>query len=233
MFDNADLKKAVVVFASDRRISLVGKPYDTRKKIFRVPGLPAGIGYFGLAEVPAGTGKRPMSEWLVEFLRSRRSADSLADFASELAAALNSAVPEAWRRRDISGFHLGGFDKREGTVFWYVRNVEDDGRTLFGEYRPREDFKARDAPRLKPGEHMIYRNGDVRAHVVAWSAIDESLGRLLDLSEFRPLGTVDDYVGWVRFKMQAIARFYAKYCTISIIGAPIDAFAIEGKELKS
>src|SRR5262245_47668109 len=132
VFDNADVQKAVVVFAADRCISLGGQRYDTREKIFRVPGVAAGIGYFGLAEVPSGTGKRPMSEWLAEFLRSRRSADNLADLASELATALNATVPEAWRHRDVSGFHISGFDRRAGTVFWYVRNVEDDGRTLFG-----------------------------------------------------------------------------------------------------
>jgi hypothetical protein len=79
-------------------------------------------------------------------------------------------------------------------VFWYIRNVEDDGRTLFGEYRAREDFKRRDAPRLEAGAHMIYRNGDIRAHVLAWKEIDSSLGRLLELPEFHSLSTVQDYV---------------------------------------
>jgi hypothetical protein len=233
VFDNLDVEKAVVVFAADRRISLSNQAYDTREKIFRVPGMPAGIGYFGLAEVPTNTIKRPMSDWLLEFLQTHASMSSLADLANELVVELNAAIPEAWRWKYISGFHLAGFDQIAGVVFWYIRNVEDDRQTLFGEYRAREDFRRRDGPELKAGAHMIYRNGDIRAHVLAWQEIDTSLGCLLELPEFHSLLTVQDYVSWVRFKMQTIARFYETFCTVSIIGEPIDAFAITITQLNS
>jgi hypothetical protein len=50
--NHSDPDRALIVFAADRRISLDYTPYDEQKKIFRLPRLNAGIGYFGLAEVP-------------------------------------------------------------------------------------------------------------------------------------------------------------------------------------
>jgi hypothetical protein len=49
-----DPERALTVFAADRRISKGGREHDTCEKILRVPELNAGIGYFGLAEVPQG-----------------------------------------------------------------------------------------------------------------------------------------------------------------------------------
>jgi len=44
--------RAFIVFAADRRITRKSGEYGgTRKKIFALPWLNAGIGYFGLAEV--------------------------------------------------------------------------------------------------------------------------------------------------------------------------------------
>jgi len=61
---------------------------------------------------------------------------------------------------------------------------------------------------------------------VTWQAIDESLGALLERPDFKPLTTPEDYVAWVKFKMELVAYFYKHYCKSSIIGRPIDAFAI-------
>jgi hypothetical protein len=79
---------------------------------------------------------------------------------------------------------------------------------------------------LPQGATQIYRNGDIRAHVAAWTQIDASLGALLGTPSFRTLNSVEDYVKWVKFKMESIASFYEHFATESIIGPPIDAFAI-------
>jgi hypothetical protein len=93
-----DRPDAVIVFAADRRISRGGLHDSDQPKIFRIPQLSAGIGYFGLAEVPTTSGTEPMAVWLRRFL-SRSMASTLADLARDLAAALNDAVPEPWRRQ--------------------------------------------------------------------------------------------------------------------------------------
>ena len=69
-------------------------------------------------------------------------------------------------------------------------------------------------------------NGDIRAHVAAWEALDMAFGGMTQLPEFRHLTRPDDYAKWVQFKLGVIAAFYKRYCTTSIIGGPVDAFAI-------
>ena len=74
---------------------------------------------------------------------------------------------------------------------------------------------------------MIYRNGDIRAHIAAWEKLDESFGTLLNTPGFKKLTSPADYKDWVEFKMQLIAYFYKKYYPGSIIARPVDAFCIK------
>ena len=224
-----DPHNALIVFAADRRISRGGSCCDCRKKILRIPGFNAGIGYFGLAEILQDDVRRPMAEWLQDFLMAKPVHANLQQFSKELMKSLNRAVPRQCQQSQISGFHIAGFNAQGLPEFWFVRNVADDCRTILGEYQVREDFQRRDAPRLPAGAFQVYRNGDLRAHVVAWENIDNSLGSLLKNIDFRQLTTPEEYVAWVRFKMEMIARFYEKFCTRSIIGGAVDAFAIAHK----
>ena len=236
------LSHSCIVFAADRRISKNGKYAGTRKKIFDVPYLRAGVGFFGLAEVPSKGGNLPMSDWLLRFIRRKSNLTSLKAFAKVLAKSLNSDIPSNWRKQCISGFHLAGYNSLGLPEFWYVRNVEDDRTTIItGLYEAREDFLRRDAinlgydgqnPRSVPtGRVQTYRNGDIRAHVKAWERIDEGFGTLLNEREFKQLKTLSDYKKWVKFKMKVIAYFYKKYCRESIMAKPIDTILIEGRSV--
>jgi len=216
----------VVVFAADRRITCGTRAVGDRAKIFRIPNHQAGIGYFGLAEVPTGSSRQPMSEWIQDFFFQLDPNDNLASIAGRLASALNAAVPKDWRDQEVSGFHLAGLDAYGKAEFWFIRNINDAGNLTGSDFQAREDFQSRDAPTLPPRAVQIYRNGDIRAHVATWGKIDDSFGSLLGTASFRSLTTVDDYTDWVRFKLELIAQFYERYSTESIIGAPIDAFAI-------
>ena len=132
-----DPEHAVIVFAADHRISLGRKPHDARKKIFRIQGLKAGIGYFGLAVVPAGNNPNiPMAEWLRDFiLNNNKPWPDLNTFASTLKEELNRIIPYPLKQSQISGFHIAGFNSSDLPEFWFVRNVDDDRFTLIGEYR--------------------------------------------------------------------------------------------------
>jgi hypothetical protein len=222
--------RAVIVFAADRRLSYHNGTYaGTRRKIFKLPRpLNGGIGYFGLAGIRREGRVITMDQWLEPFLRHHAGAQSLEEFAFKLAAALNAEVRRAGRKsaEGVSGFHIAGFNSQGHPEFWYVRNVDDDRITPLGEHQVREDFQSRDAPTLQPGAYWIYRNGDIRAHVVTWQAIDKSLGSLLGTPDFKPLTTPEEYVAWVKFKMELVAYFYKNYCKSSIIGKPVDTFAI-------
>lgn len=221
--DQAD---ATIVFAADRRISRGTIRDSEQPKIFRIDRLRAGIGYFGLAEVPAAGGTEPMAAWLGRFLQSS-AAPTLTALANDLASALNVAVPAAWRGSETSGFHLCGFSRQARPEFWYVRNCDDTpAQNPVGVYSAREDFQGRDAPRLRPGVAMVYRNGDIRAHACAWEAIDEAFGGLLAAPDFRVPASAAEYERWVEYKMSVIAQLYEGFCRVSIIGQPVDVFSI-------
>jgi len=84
----------------------------------------------------------------------------------------------------------------------------------------------RDKANLQSGQHQIYRNGDLLAHVLLWETLDHALAPLLNRGDFRSVRTAAEYTEWVRFKMEVIAYVYKKHCKIPVIGRPIDAFCV-------
>ena len=216
----------VVVFAADRLIVRGTEAVDSRKKIFKVPGRRLGVGYVGLAEVMVGGGPQPMAEWLQDMFSTMNGNETTADFAHMLTRELNQVVPVEWRATMKSGLHVAGVSEQGEAEFWFVRNIDDDARIFSHCYTAREDYRGRDRQRLAPGEVQIYRNGDVQAHVAAWTQLDQSLGVLLETPSFRSLKSTDDYELWVRFKMETIATFYQRFSTEPIVGPPVDCFVL-------
>lgn len=226
-----DPQNAFIVFAADRRITLKnGKYGGTRKKIFEIPWLRGAIGYFGVAEAVEHGKRLPMQEWLQGFIRRSVGCTSLKELATALARELNSAVPQLWQRTEVSGFHLAGFTDADLAEFWFVRNIGDDGRPTLGSYQCREEFQRRDVAHLQFGAAMIYRNGDIRAHVAAWKELDASFGSLLQGPGFRRLRKAKDYSEWVRFKMEVVAHFYKKFHPQPVIATPIDVLVIPDRK---
>ena len=234
------LSNSCIVFAADRRISLNGKYDSTRKKIFQIPSLHAGIGYFGLAEVHTKGNSLPMNDWLLRFIRKNSDNSNMNVFANELACNLNKVISPGIGKKYISGFHLAGYNSNGIPEFWFIRNVQDDSKTITGQYEAREDFLSTNARALGyDGENphsiknlvtQIYRNGDFRAHVTAWGKIDEGFGSLFKEPGFKKLVSISDYEQWVKFKMEVIAYFYKKYSKVSLIARPIDTFTIKGTD---
>jgi hypothetical protein len=232
-----NFSNSFILFAADRRISKLNGDYDSlRKKIFEIRYLQAGIGYFGLAHVPKkGSAElEPIRNWLSRFIQENSPLSSMKLFANKLAIKLNSDIPQEWRNKYISGFHLAGYNSAGIPEFWFIRNVKDDRKTTTGIYEAREDFLSCHArafgydeqnPHLIKMGGQIYRNGDIRAHHVAWEQIDVFLN-LLKEPQFKKVNAVTDYESWVKFKLEVIAYFYKKYCKVSLIGRPIDAFSI-------
>jgi hypothetical protein len=221
-----DTPDAVIVFAADRRISIGGMRDSEQPKIFQIQKLRAGIGYFGLAEVPDASTREPMAVWLQRFISASRAA-TLEELAQQLAAGLNAAIPDELRQTARSGFHLCGFAAACRPEFWYVRNIDDTpDQNPTGVYEAREDFQARDAPLVPQHATQVYTNGDIRAHVCAWEPIDKAFEGLLSAPDFRAPRTRTDYERWVQFKMEVIAHFYEAFCKNSIIGRPVDVFSL-------
>ena len=71
-------------------------------------------------------------------------------------------------------------------------------------------------------EARLYRNGDYRAHAVAWAQLDKILVWLSQFPDFPLPNSDEEYKEYVRFKFNFIAYLYKKHATEQLIGAPID-----------
>ena len=233
--------KTVLVFAADRRITRDGKYHATLPKLFPIPYLRAGISYFGVAEVSSSKrGRQDMAQWLPDFINQQPGTKDLKTFAGELRNSLNQVVPPHVLAAQPSGFHLCGYNPQGIPEFWFITNVggmDHLNYTGLGSrfLEPSPDFLERDAKTqgwdgVKPGSVrnavQVYRNGDIRAHVSAWRELDNFLREMRKYADFRQLRTVDDFAEAAKFKMEVIAYLYKKFCRKSIIGRPIDAFAL-------
>lgn len=233
------LQQSTIIFAADRRITLLGKFHSLGKKIFRIPYLSAGVGYFGLAEVFPKGKRQSMSSWLPQFIALNSGITSLGDFADALRFELDKVVPDPIKVSNPSGFHISGFNKTHMPEFWFVRNILNMNAHTYinfqNHYFISEDFLRRDArkfgyngnsPNITQPFLWIYRNGDIRAHVVAWEKLDRIMSDFLALPDFKKLKSISDYEEFVKFKMTLIASVYKKYAKASTIGTPIDVFSI-------
>lgn len=235
--------ETVLVFAADRRITKPDGSYETRQKLFEIPYLRGGISYFGLAILLRGGKKEYMSDWLRMFIMHHSGLRTLRDFAFELRDYLHVVIPADVLSRNPSGFHICGYNSQGFPEFWYLSNIggmQDFAYTnLKPRYDdPREDFLNRDAKVLgwdgtNPGsvenKGWVYRNGDVRGHVVAFQSLDEVLLNMVTFPDFKKPHNAEDLANWVRFKLTFVARFYKEYGKKQIIGTPIDAFSLTNK----
>ena len=151
--------ETIIVFAADRRITREANRDQDQVKIFPIRNINAGLGFFGLAEVPTSVGYQRMEDWIQDFLYTVEKHESVESVAKRLTVALNIVIPMKLRT-ERSGFHLAGFNDGGQPEFWYVRNVDDAGMPTLGQYEAREDFQRRDVLKLAPGHFQIYRNGN-------------------------------------------------------------------------
>jgi hypothetical protein len=233
------LNESILVAASDRRLTTPDGSYnDTRPKQFHIPYLRGAVSYFGLAAIEHGGKTVYFADWLPNFIARHAQTQSLQDFAESLREELHRRIPPSVLKDCFSGFHICGYDNRELPDFWYLSNI--GGMTEFRYINPKPRYAApeshfldRDAKSDKWGWDgidpssansglQIYRNGDIRAHVVAWKLLDKVFKRLLVFPDFKPLRTPEDYGKYVRFKFEVIAYFYKCWADKEIIARPID-----------
>lgn len=141
-----DLRQSLILFVSDRRITLPGKsPPKFMRKILEVKHLNAGIGYYGLAEIQPNV---YLSSWLPNFVNHSAETGSLRQLANNLCAELNRQVNKSWLRKLPSGFHLCGYNTDGLPELWHICNHGMEGndyKDFASEYGVSEDFLRRDA----------------------------------------------------------------------------------------
>jgi hypothetical protein len=234
IFDN--LQNSFIASVADQRLTRDGKYDSTQQKLFKIPYLNAGVGYFGLAQVNS---REYFSSWLPNFIKMNSEVETPGQFAERLRDALNRTVNKSLLRRNISGLHICGYNAENFPEFWIVRNSDTfvDGayRNLKTEYYCAEEFLARDAKEhgfnnittvVKGYQYRFYINGDIRPFHHIWGPLGQFLKGMFVYEDFKQPKTPEEYVEVAKWKVRVIASFYKQYAKQEIIGAPIDGFPL-------
>jgi hypothetical protein len=238
------LNKTMLVAAADRRISWpdgLDRPPESKPKLFPIPYLNGTISYFGLATFPmeGKTRSQYLSDWLPNFINKQSEVPDLRTFAQNLRNELHEVIPPASLQKEASGFHICGYNSQGLPEFWYLSNIGHLEHFHYLDLKPQyalpsPDFLERDAqnefgwdgnnPSSATNGVQFYRNGDFRAHVALWEALDEAFSIFLQSPNFKRPSNPDEYRKYVKFKFEVIAYFYKKWAKKEIIARPIDVF---------
>jgi hypothetical protein len=203
-----------IVAAADRRISnMNGSHRATRKKIFPISYFKGAISYFGLAIITYKNRELYIGEWLKAFISNNTHCVDLKSFSAKLRDELTQLVPENILREEPSGFHICGYNSKGIPDFWYFSNIGErqdynyykDLRNKY--FTPSSHFLGRDAIEYGwngsdkssvSNQVRSYRNGDFRAHVIAWEALDDIFDKLAKFHDFRIPATPQQYREYVK-----------------------------------
>ncbi|NMB57091.1 hypothetical protein GYA19_04095 [Candidatus Beckwithbacteria bacterium] len=232
---------------ADRRITRNGKFDSNRKKILPIPYLKATVSYFGLASFIKNSKEIYLTDWLLLFIRNNSTINNLKDFSNRLCQLLNKEIDKEILNRNISGFHISGYNNQGFPEFWHFSNINamvgwNYGNVLPQYNQPTSDFLERDAINLfgwngqncdtNKNAIQFYRNGDIRTHVLAFEEIDKFMLQIFKLSDFNKLNNEEDYANYVKFKFELISLIYTNWAKNKIIGKPIDVYIFKKDYLK-
>lgn len=237
------LQDSFIVAGADRRITNPdGSYHSSEKKLFNIPYLNGTISFFGLAEVFPGGKRTSLSTWLPNFINRQSSAKDLLTFCKELWEELNGIVPGSLLDCKVSGFHISGYTREGYPDFWFISNIGRLEQFYYADLKsrynfPESHFLGRDAkkelgwdgknPLSAKNSVYFYRNGDFRAHALAFGVIDEIYKRFSQFPDFKPIITIEQYSEYIKFKFDVVSFLYKKWAKKVIIGRPIDVILIK------
>jgi hypothetical protein len=230
-----DLTQATIVFAADSKVTRNGKHDSQCSKIFRVPYMKAGVGFFGLAEI----NNEQTASYLTNFINNNTSITSLNEWAEALKKDLQRKIGSNDLACNRIGIHLCGFNKDNLPEFWFIRNISGmDGHQYLNplpDIKIDEQFLARDIPTyledgstnmVKEPRYQVYRNGDTRVDAYA-KALDCVIDGLCRHDDFKKPKGIEDYLEIVKLKIEIMCKIYKKLAKNPLIGTPIGAFAFD------
>lgn len=240
------LENSYWICSADRRLSFEGKFHSNRKKIYPIKNLNATISYFGLAIWRIGDKEIYMSDIIKNFILKNFDCATLDDFTSKFQTHLNNKVPKNLLKVYPSGFHFSGFNDKGWPHFLHFSNIGNmDGygyKNLTNQYKnPSADFLERDAtqslhwdgksPDKIDNTGFIYRNGDIRTHVLISSEFDSMMKKIFELPDFDKINNDKKHADFVNFKFDFIAKLYEKWTNNKVIGKPIDLYILKPNEI--
>jgi len=236
-----DIRKGFILFTADQRITKDGEYDSSRKKIFKIQYINAGIGYFGLAQLNS---KDFFSDWIQHFINNNNDSINMKQFVDRLCDDLNRKVNKSLLKKYPSGFHVCGYNKDNYPEFWIVRNIGNSEGGIYtdlrNEYTSAEEFLARDAkavgfdginPIISREIFQYYVNGDIISFHTAWLRLTDFISEMRQKSNFSINNSPERIEEIAKWKMTVIASFYKKFAKKKIIGTPVDSFVILPKTI--
>jgi hypothetical protein len=231
--DPGNTKRSHIICAADRRISVYGKPFAERRKLFRSDKMNATVSYFGLA----GTDKITYEEVIGDFVRNSPSR-TIEDLARSLTGVLNTTVPKRYLQQAPSGLHVCGFTDTATPQFWFIRNIQGmTGVNYTGfedhywcseelsEVHAKNVYDPQVARYVKPFRAW-FANGDLRSHGPAWNMFDK-FSEQMDAAGLAPRpASPADLEKRLRWKMEALGRYYDIVADEPIVGGGTDTFIL-------
>jgi hypothetical protein len=108
-----------IVLAADSNVSLGGTLLGVRRKVFRIPTIPAGIACAGSMFV----GNKAVEDWMDEFIQAEQASYSdLRGFCDLLVASLNRDRTEQQKKKPVIA-HVAGYVAGV-PMMWHISNVE-------------------------------------------------------------------------------------------------------------
>jgi hypothetical protein len=238
----SDLLQNRIVFFADRAITDRDGNFLYRKtKVFQIPYLNAGIGYYGIAYGVEKGRQISLDDKLKDFIQKSGALKTIEEFSRRWFQEATNFVPSAERARSVSGFHIAGFNSDRLPEFWHICNHEGFiglayART-FPDYRgPAEQFLAQYGPeslgydlaskRFGVRDVFTLRNGDIRAHAVMWGALSPIFDVLRQFPDFTIPDDDEGYKQEIQFKMGIINDIYKRFCHTEHVGAGWDTFIL-------
>ena len=231
--DPSDTNRSRILCAADRRISIGGKPLAERRKLFKSDKLNAAASYFGLAETP----KETFEAMLQGFIQDDPS-NTIESLSQALTDYLNANVPKSLLQRVPSGFHICGFTDDETPQFWFIRNIEGMTGVAYAGFKDHywrsEELSQVHAKRLYDPQTARYiepfrawfANGDLRSHGPAWQIFDMFSNQMDAVGLARAPVSPADFEKRLRWKMEAVGRYYDIVADEPIVGGGTDTFIL-------
>lgn len=230
------------ICAADRRLSTYGAFHSTsRKKIFPVKYINATVSYFGLAVWKYSNKEVYFSDILKNEITKLYKSKDLDDFAINLIESLNKKLPINILKDTPTGIHISGFNKDGIPCFLYssnigkinssyhYENIKDKlsipSNHLDRDLRNHYNWDGNSFNTLS-GKGFLYRNGDIRSHVISSEKLDDVLNEIFKSDDFKSIIDYKSHADYVNFKFNFIAYLYKTWSKKESIGKPIDVYIV-------
>ncbi|QRN82839.1 hypothetical protein JR338_10505 [Chloroflexota bacterium] len=236
------LANSFMIAAADRRITLPDGSHRNWRKLFNIPYLHGAVSYYGIAEIPKKGNRNniPFSSWLPNFIRDNAGVESIRSFSFNLFDEINRLVPSSLIQRYASGFHICGYDNLRYPDFWSIKNYHKYENFIHQDIEatyktPVNDLRTGDLHNIdwegnsqsSVNAHVIYRNGDIRAHGIIFSEVGKIYNNLSNFTDFNKIKTPQDYKDFAKLKFEILSYIYNKMTKKKIIGGTIDVLLLE------